>query len=225
MAIAIVQHTNGQITGATPQSLTITATGSGNLLVAAVLVVGTTPSSISDGTSTFTQFPSARITASGTFVGVVTDWYYLTSSNSGKTAISLTCAATTDFAEMEVWEISGITPANVATDGTNNNTTGGGTASGTTASGTITTTGSVGVALAQFGASDHFTGAAGGNQFTDAVDTPGDGWAAKISSAAATYTASLTDATSGDTFLVSLVAFKDTSAGGGSDTLWAQSVL
>jgi hypothetical protein len=221
MALSVVQHKFVKQGTGTPSSLsvTVTATGAGNLLVAQVVSADSSakpPTSVTDGTTNFTQFPSARVTWTGTFNGVVTDCYYLASSASGKTSITSNYGTGVSFLEIEVWEVSGFTT--VATDGTVNNGTGGSTGVSNLNTGPqITTTGSVGFIAATCGTD---TGSIdqnpnSGNAFTSGGDASGDGFVSLITSASGNYTPVWHDTGATDHFTSIVCAFKE-SAGGGS---------
>ena len=125
----VVQHGGNFSSGVSSLNVTVSATGAGNLIAAMVVgASGVTPTGVTDGTTGFTAFSGANITGSGTFAGVTMNLYYLLSSNSGKTTITLNGSGT-GYLEIEVWEVSGWT--SVATDGVQITSTGGSTGSGT----------------------------------------------------------------------------------------------
>lgn len=216
-ALAVVQHVLAKQGSGTPSSLnvTVSSTGSGNLLVAAVTTFNTpahNPSGVTDGTTSFTQFTSARVTGTGTFAGAVDDVYYLSSSNSGKTTITLNVGTATQFLEIEVWEVSGFTT--VAEDGTQNLGTGGSTCVLTVCTGAaLTTSGTTGFVIGHNGTNAGSTvqNPQTGNEFTSGGDASGDGFVSLISSTAASHTPVWTTNTSGDQFTSATTGFKESS--------------
>jgi hypothetical protein len=221
VALAVVQHkTANNGIASTTLLITVTSTGTGNLLVAHGLSFdGTTPhniSGVSDGTNNFTQFPSAAIVGSGAnFTGIDSDWWYLPASSSGKTTITITWSGSVTFREGEVWEVSGFTTP--ATDGTANNTSAGGTASGTDATGpTLNTTGNPEFVAAAIGVGNSVSAnPKAGNEFTAGGNDPGSGtagdaWCSLITTTTGNHTPVWSVTTSGDVFITSMVGFKET---------------
>lgn len=224
-AVAVVQHVFLKQGSGTPSSLvaTVASTGAGNLIIAAVTTFNTpahNPTGVTDGTTSFTQFTSARVIGTGVFAGAVDDVYYLPSSNSGKTTITLNVGTATQFLEIEVWEVSGI--ATVAEDGTQNLGVGGGTCVLTDCTGApITTTGASGFIVAHVGTNaGSVTGGnpKTGNAFASGGDANGDGFVSLITVATGTYTPVWTTNTSGDQVTSATTAFKDSAGGGGGST-------
>lgn len=102
---SIIQHTsNGNNTGGTSAlPITVASTGAGNLLVVAIgWDAGLTISSVTDGTTGFTPATIAQAD-NGT---LKSDIYYLLSSNSGKTTITVNFSGTITFASAIVYEVS-----------------------------------------------------------------------------------------------------------------------
>jgi len=221
-ALTVVQHVLTKQGTGTPSSLaaTVSATGAGNLLVAAVTTFNSpahNPSGVTDGTNSFTQFTGARLTGTGSFAGVVDDVYYLPSSTAGKTTITLNVGTATTFLEIEVWEVSGWT-STPTEDGSQNLGAGGGTCVGTDCTGQqITTTGASGFVVAHNGTNAGSTvqNPKTGNAFTSGGDASGDGFVSLITTGTGTYTPVWTTTVSGDTFVSETTAFKDGAGGGG----------
>lgn len=212
MPLSVVQHAEHTDTG-TSVSVTLSgATGAGHLIVASVLSLGTI-SGVTDGTTAFTQFPSARKDWTGAFAGVETDWYFLPSSNSGKTSITMNSSSAA-FLQIQMWEVSGFTSP--TTDGVAfvGPTTNGGSV--TDCTGAALTTTAAGFLAAHLGlnAGPVSQNPKTGNAFTSGGDTPGsDGEVSLISSGAGTYTPVWVDATAADSFIGSTVGFKESSGG------------
>lgn len=220
MAVTIVQHKTSGGSGGATMTVTVTATGAGNLLVVGVEDDGAstvTVTGVSDGTSAFTQVPSARATNTN---NNVTDVWYLASSNAGKTTItaSLTGATGTGVA-LYFWEVSGITspsPNGAAV-----------VSNGTGAAGTYTGA-SLTPSAPQFlvGLIGTTSGAAitqnpkTGNEFTAGGDIDASGWTTSAGCALITTSATAHQpvwlaGTTAVSFCASTVAFQGTGGGGG----------
>lgn len=97
------QSTNSAVSSTTA-AITVTATGAGNLIViGANNSDNRTVSSISDGTSAFTQATNAP----GSNGSVRSDIWYLLNSNAGKTTFTVTFSGTSTTKSIFFWEISG----------------------------------------------------------------------------------------------------------------------
>ncbi len=220
-AVAVVQHkVHFHAGGASSISTTVTATGSGNLLVAATLSAQPhfLTISVSDGTNSFIKFPEA--TGTDILNDAQAEIWYLPQSTSGKTLVTLTIGASSDFIGLEVWEVSGFTnPVPDAVGVVNDGAQTGGTAAGSpvrtrSAKGFI-----VGMDLTSQSISSN---PAAGNEFSSGgdIDAGGDAFCSLISTTAATHQPSWTD--DGNTFTSITAAFKEfstsSSAFGGSST-------
>lgn len=215
MAIAVVQHvahrtTSG--TGGAINAITVTATGAGNLLVVGTRNDGapfTTVSGVSDGSTAFTQFPSAAVDGTSPVSGYQLDLWYLPVSASGKTTITVTWGAAGNFTKDSwFWEVSGI--ATVATDGRNGVASG--TASGVVMTGgAVTTTGTAGFLVGLCTPSnDVAANPKAGNEFSSGGDNlNGNGGVSLISSTAASHTPVWDSTTSSDTFVSLTAAFAE----------------
>lgn len=110
MAVALVQHgTISSTASAVTVAATVSATGTGNLLVVIPQFSNAgTASGVSDGTNAFTQ--AGTLTGSNTGTRVITGWYLL-SSTSGKTTLTATRTgiADTDQKILFYFEFSGFT--------------------------------------------------------------------------------------------------------------------
>jgi hypothetical protein len=212
-ALSVVQHVMGNSgTSSNTLAVTITATGSNNLLVVVARTNSLTAdvTSISDGTNNLTQATGAKAISGGGLSSMIDTWYLL-ASTSGATIITATWDETTTNRRMEVWEASGWT--SVQFDGGNqlSDQTGAGTAY---AGPSITTTGTVGFAvggiIADMGAGT-LTNPAGGNEYTAGGDTAGgNAYCALISASAAAHTPAWTGTVSNANYATTAAAFKGT---------------
>lgn len=212
MALSVVQHkVNHSVASSNQVAVTVTSTGAGNLLV--VLTKsggGYATTAVSDGTNSFTQFPGAAVTFTG---GDASDCWYLKSSASGKTTITITVATSdTNSKDGWVWEVSGFT--NPLTDVTGAVTNG--TGSGTTLTGAaVTTHETTGFAVAMCDCNSGQVAAGGnpksGNEFSAGGDiaSSGEGGVSLISTTAASHQPVWTGTVSGDTFGAITAAFKE----------------
>lgn len=225
MPVSVVQHkTNKNGAASTTLAITVTATGASNLLVVHGLssdAVQQNVSGVSDGTTAFTQFPSAAVIGTGVnFNTVDTDWWYLPISSAGKTTITITWAGSVGFREGWVAEVSGfISPI---PDGTANNGTAGATASGTDATGpTLSTTGNPEFVAAAIGVGNTVSAnPKAGNEFTAGGDNTGDAWCSLITTVTGNHTPAWSVTTSGDVFITSMVGFKETPAASTDGQEW-----
>lgn len=106
--VGTIVQTQNQFTAtnSTTASVTVTSTGAGNLLiVAAANLDNRTVTGVSDGTSAFTQATSAAGNSGGQ--NGRTDIWYLTSSNSGKTSVTVTFSGNSTTKQLYFWEVSG----------------------------------------------------------------------------------------------------------------------
>lgn len=118
----IVQTANAfTSTSSTTASVTFSSTAAGNLLIiAAANLDNRTVSSVSDGTSAFTQATSAAGNSGGQ--NGRTDIWYLTSSNSGKTSATVTFSGTSTTKQLYFWEVSGTSVGFQTANNTQNTT-------------------------------------------------------------------------------------------------------
>lgn len=182
-ALTVLHHvgTTGVNGGLT---LTVPATGNGNLLVVIVAFTdGVTVTSVSDGTNNFIQFPNAYVN-SGTYDYFAMDVWYLPSSVSGKTTITLNNTCCASFIDFEYWEVSGLTSPRPDVVASMVN----GAQSGGLATGAAVTPAN----LNEFILAGDVTGGtvtgnpAGGNEFTSGGDiVNGDGYISYISTSTA----------------------------------------
>lgn len=105
MALTVVQHVTNSTGSTTALVTTVTATGSGNLLVCVVNGSGI-PTSVTDGTTNFQSFPDPN-GGSGRWYGSG-NIYYLQKSQSGKTTITVNYGSASNV-DFELWEVSGFT--------------------------------------------------------------------------------------------------------------------
>ena len=159
-------------------SLTVPATGSGNLLAVAVMFNGNTSiSSISDNAGNTYVSAGARATKSGNSSEI----WYAASSKSGATVITPHFAGSPTHVEITSWEVSGL-----ATSGPDaaNATTGNITANNTAGASVTTSQAGDFVVSVMFAGSANLTSMTSGNEFTDDFKTNGNGWARITSNSA-----------------------------------------
>lgn len=184
-------------------SLTIPATGSGNLIAIALMFNGkTSVASVSDNAGNTFVSAGARA-ADGS---QATEIWYALNSQSGATVVTPTFVGSPTHVEITTWEVSGI--PNSPPDATN------------TASGSVTLNNTPGPAVTTSKAGDfiisvlfantaNFTAITSGNEFTDDFATFGNGWAHITSNAvsAGTHQASWYTSVANGVYCASTVAF------------------
>ncbi len=225
MAIAYVQSKLAKQGTGTPSSLAVTLTNptaAGNLLVAMVVTVNSpthAPTGVTDGTTGFTQLPNAQVTWTGVFTNVITDVWYLPSSNAGKTVFTLNVGSACSFLEIWVVEISGFTTPVPDGNPVTNGTAGSTGVANTNTGPTITTT-ATGAIVAACGTDTGSISAnpKAGNEFSSGGDASGDAFCSLIPSSAAGHTPAWTDTGATDNFTSTVAAFKETS--GGATLAW-----
>lgn len=215
MAVTVVQHVmSADATSGTVLAATLAASGAGNLIVVLARSVAGAASPITgvtDGTTAFTQ-------ATGSFfddINATMDVWYLLSSNSGKTSISITWTVTNTNRRAEVWEVSGFGTCQFD-GGSNLNTQ---TAPGFSYHGSpITTTGSKGFMVAgifQGGGVTVFTNPTGGNEFTAGGDTAGgNAYNSAILTTAGVHVSDWTGDVGSQSYGTTAAAFKEAGSGG-----------
>lgn len=159
-------------------SLTVPATGSGNLIAVALMFNGgTSVSSVTDNAGNTYVSAGAHCVR-----GILsTEIWYAVNSKSGATSVTPTFAGSPTHVEMTEWEVSGLSTA--APDAAN-------TATGSVVSNTAgpaVTTSQVGdfVVSVLFANSTSFSSITSGNSFTNDFATDGNGWAHLTSNSAA----------------------------------------
>jgi hypothetical protein len=184
-------------------SLTVPATGSGNLIVVAFMFNGTTSlSGVTDSAGNTYVSAGARATSSQNSVEV----WYAVNSNPGATVVTPTFVGSPSHVEITEWEVSGLSTS--APDAKS------------TSSGTVTQANTLGPAVNASQPGDFivsvllagtasFSSITAGNAFTDDFSTNGNGWAhlTSNSATAGTYQASWTTANPTGTYCASTVAF------------------
>ena len=185
-------------------SLTIPATGTGNLIAVGLMFNGgTSVATVSDNAGNSYVSAGARATvASGS-----TEVWYAVNSKPGATVVTPTFADPLTHVEITVWEVSGISTS--APDVTN------------ISSGTVTLNDTPGPALITAHAGDfivsilfavdtNFSGVSTGNEFTNDFTTDGNGWAHITSNSvpAGTHQASWFTSTPQGVYCASTVAFR-----------------
>jgi hypothetical protein len=186
-------------------ALPVESTGSGNLLVVAASDDGSrTVSSVTDGTHSFKQVTNAAATNQTTR----TDIWYLASSATGTTTVTVTFsgAAGTFAKELWFWEVRGINnPVVDAVAHTSAGAQSGGIATGAA----VTTTGSADFVAAIDESSNMVSeDPTSGNEFVygGSTDSNGNAACSLITTSASAHTPQWTDA--GSSFANSTVAFK-----------------
>jgi hypothetical protein len=185
-------------------SLTIPATGTGNLIVVALMFNGgTSVASVSDNAGN--AYVSAG--AKAALTDRSTDIWYAVNSKPGATVVTPTFAESPTLVQITVWEVSGISFS--APDVTN------------TSSGNLTLNNTPGPAVTTTQANDfivsilfamdtNIISISSGNDFTDDFTTWGNGWAHITSSSIppGTYQASWFTSTPQGIYCASTVAFR-----------------
>lgn len=207
-AVQLVQSAaNTTTASANSIALTVSATGSGNLLVVAANNNGTrTVTGVSDGTNAFTQASGAA----GTNSAKNTDIWYLLKSTAGMTTITVTFSGSSGTFTKDAWfwEVTGFHHVAFDTAGhVNSGAQSGGLASGAS----VTTTGGldfiVGVDLTNFAVTSN---PKLGNAFISGgyILSDNDAASSLISQSAASYQPVWTD--NGTSFTSSTAAFRET---------------
>lgn len=206
-ALSVVQHTGIGLGTVSSGSVTVTSTGSGNLLVVMLILGNTLPTtvtSVSDGANSFTQFPNAY--PAGSPQGT-NDVWYLPQSVSGKTSITVNLTGAPTFGwDIEFWEVSGFKSplpdvAGIITNGAQ--------LTGTATGAGVITTGTADFIVAGDNTSNAVTAnPKAGNEFTSGGDIwGGDGYCSLITTTAGFHQPAWTD--NGNTFTSSTAAFRD----------------
>lgn len=207
--IVVVQHAaNSNAANANQITVTVTSTGAGNLIVVGASNGNNrTITSVTDGTTTFTQATGAA--AQDTTLTSRSDIWYLLSSNAGKTTltISFSGAAATFNKAAWAWEVSGM---NSPTFGTGNAVNTGAQAGGIATGPSFTTASAQGFAVGLDTTSGAVTvNPQAGNSFTAGGDiTSGDAGCSLIWAVPGTFNPAWTDG--GTNFCSSLASFNNT---------------
>jgi hypothetical protein len=211
--LAVVQHKEANSTDtAITEAVTVTSTGTNNLLVVGAYDGGTrTITGVSDGTNNFTQATSAADAQSNQ----ASDVWYLLKSTSGTTTITVTYSGSVGASfekDVNFWEVSGFT--NAAFD-VANNLGGVGAGVGTTDTGaSVTTATTNGFVVGQIGTAAAITqNPKTGNEFTAGGDNGNSSAGASlISITQASHTPVWLDSASGRILVSSTAAFKEGTA-------------
>lgn len=197
--VQFVQFT--ETANTTTAVITVTSTGAGNLIViGAMNSDNRNVSSISDGTSNFTQAANAA----GGSGAIKSDIWYLLSSNAGKTTFTVTFSGTSTTKGISFWEISGTGAAVFDVGNRVNNGVG-----ATTESGPALTVVSPSFIAAIINTNGTITASpAAGNSFTSGggINSFGDGSVSLITGSVGPHTPQWTDSGS-TTFASSAAAF------------------
>jgi len=184
-------------------SLTIPATGSGNLIAVALMFSGTTSiTSISDNAGNTYVSAGARATINQ----YSSEIWYAVNSKSGATVVTPKFGASPSHVEITEWEFSGVSTG--APDATN--TSFGNVTLNNTPGPAVTTTqaGDLVISVLLAGSAS-FASITSGNEFTDDFATNGNGWAhiTSNSSSAGSHQASWYTASPTGVYCASTVAF------------------
>ena len=212
----VVQHkVADSATSAGSISVTVTATGSGNLIVACAgnLSYNEGVQSFADnatgGSNTYLEYVASLGTNNGSANVRSECWYVLGATHAGATSVTASWLQANNYRSIEVWEVSR-TSGTWATDAANSIING--TGSGTTVTGaSVTTSGSPSFVVGYILVGDSITvNPKAGNEFTAGGDISsfGAGAVSLITSTAASHTPVWTDNSSGDSFASSTAAFK-----------------
>lgn len=225
MAITVTQHQhNDSILSATTVAVTVSALGTGNLLVVGCGNNGTrTVSGVSDGANTYLQGPTCAASANTSADN--TDIWYCLSSASGPTTVTVTFTgvAGTFAKDAEVWEVHGFTTAGLDVHGIVNNTQ---QTNQLDNGASVTTTSTVGFIAACCHTSTSGGGSISlnpntGNEFSSGGDISGTlfGAVSLISTTAAAHQAVWGDGNSFLNYCNSTLAFKETASGDNQEWL------
>lgn len=216
MSATFVQSAGNDASGSgTSLAVTVSATGSGNLLVlvAKSEVGGNTTVTASDGTSSFTA--GRKVIQTG--ADLIEQVLYLLSSNSGKTSITVTWAAARSFRRVRVMEYSATGAFSADVDA--GTTYDGG--AGSVDSGNVTTTGSDELCFGAYGEANGATPSSPLINGAAADHTESGGGFTTLWSKAVTgtFTGSASLTASGPS-VIAIQAFKIAAGGGGSRGLF-----
>lgn len=212
--LAVVQHKSGtSVVSATTVAVTVTALGTGNVIVVGCSNGGgsRTVTGVSDGTNTYVQAPSAAANANANADN--TDIWYCLSSISGPTTVTITFSgsAGTFSKQGEVWEVSGFVNPAIDVTGTIQNTQ---QTNQVDLGPSVTTTSVIGfiAAICRTGTGGSIaTNPSTGNEFSSGGDIPVAqvGAVSLISQRASAHQPSWADGNSFVSYCVSVVAFKE----------------
>jgi hypothetical protein len=185
-------------------NLTIPATGTGNLIVVALMFNGGTyVTAVTDDAGNAYVSADARA-----YVGIAsTEIWYAVNSKPGATVVTPTFADSTTHVEITVWEVSGISTS--APDVTNTSS-GSLTLDNTPGPAVITTHPGDFIVSILFVVDTNISGISMGNEFTNDFTTDGNGWAhiTSNSAPAGSHQASWITSTPQGVYCASTVAFR-----------------
>jgi len=151
-------------------SLTIPATGAGNLIAVAIMFNGTTSvASVSDNASNTYVSAGARAIASQLSVEI----WYAVNSIPGATVVTPAFVGSATYVGLTTWEVSGT--STVSPEATNISS--GFISSNTPGPAVTTTHANDFIVSVIFAPAANFTGISSGNEFTEDFTTNGNGWA------------------------------------------------
>lgn len=220
MAKALVQvATNGSSANANTVATTVSATGSGNLLIVLAATFGESGhacTGVSDGTNAFTAVSVSAAVNTGS-LGHISHWY-LPVSTAGKTTITATFAggAGTYWKACDVMEVSGFTLPTVdhapspIVDATQGSTTVSAPSAVTNdAAGVVVSTAcGINTVTEDPKSGNEFSALVGGNELGNGGDT-----VLLLNSSASTHTAQWLQSGTGDSATIITTSFKETPTG------------
>jgi hypothetical protein len=195
---------NNSSSSGSAASLTIPASGTGNLIAVALMFNGSTSvTSISDNAgNTYVSAVAGTALANGS-----TEIWYAVNSKAGATVVTPTFADSPTFIQMMAWEVSGISSS---TPDVTSTSSGNLTLNNTPGAAVTTTQADDFVVSILFAMDTNIVGISSGSQFTNDFTTSGNGWAHITSSyvPAGTYQASWFTSTPQGIYCASTVAFR-----------------
>jgi hypothetical protein len=192
------------VSGNPASSLTIPATGSGNLIAVAILFnPKTSVTSVSDNAGNTYVSAGARAVNGG----LNSEIWYAVNSKAGATVITPAFGTSPTHEEITEWEVAGLSTGVPDAAGT---LSGKITLNNTTGPAVTTTQAGDFIVADMFAVSTNLTSMSSGNAFTDDFTTDGNGWAhiTSNSTSAGTYQPSWYTASPAGGFCASTVAFK-----------------
>jgi len=184
-------------------SLTVPATGTGNLIAVALMFNGNTSvSSVSDNAGNTYASAGARVTSGSNSIEI---WYAQT-SKAGATTVTPTFVGSPSVVQITAWEVSGVLAIPLDATATSNGTI---TANNTPGPAVTTTRAGDFILSVMFAVNTNLTAISSGNEFTNDFATYGNGWAhiTSTSTAAGTHQASWYTANPTGGYCASVVAF------------------
>ena len=195
---------NSASNGGPISNLTIPATGTGHLIVVALMFNGGTyATGVSDDAGNAYVSADAKAYAGA----LSTEIWYAVNSKPGATVVTPTFADSPTSVEITVWEVSGISTSPPDVSNTSNGVF---TLNNTPGPAVITTQAGDFIVSILFAVDTNVSGISTGNEFTNDFTTSGNGWAhiTSNSAPAATHQASWVTSTPQGGYCASTVAFR-----------------